>query len=416
MIIEVDTVKGFQDYLPPVSIRRAKLKQIIEKYYKLYGFQPIETPVVEQDELMRSDTLDGEDEAISDRFRLKDRGGRNLGLRYEFTFQLARVFKQNPTLKLPFKRYQIGEVFRDEPLRTGRTRQFTQCDIDIVGDSSENADVECLSVVWDIMKELGIDVEIYVNNRKLLSALIESVEIPAQRQILREIDKLEKIGEDLVKMNLKKYADANQITTLFKLMEKDIDFFIENKFDGADSVLALARRCKQYGVPIKIKPSLVRGFSYYTGNIFEFVIKGTKTALVGGGRYDGSVGKYINRPVPAVGISFSLEALMGLCEKEIDRIKIDPPAQIIIISIQQDAQVINLAKRLRKEGVSCIVMFDKPGKALEYANSLGISYAIFVGENEIQKKKFTLRDLSSGKEKMISEKQIVKISKESNSS
>ena len=133
MKLEASTVKGFQDYLPPESQKRAAIKKIVEKYYKLYGFLPVETPIIEFDELMRPDPLTGEaeDEAVADRFRLKDRGGRSLGLRYEFTFQLARIFKENPNIKLPFKRYQIGPVFRDEPIRQGRTRQFTQCDADI---------------------------------------------------------------------------------------------------------------------------------------------------------------------------------------------------------------------------------------------------------------------------------------------
>ncbi|MBI3334288.1 histidine--tRNA ligase [Candidatus Pacearchaeota archaeon] len=409
MMIEVDTVKGFQDYLPPDSLRRYQLKKIIEKYYRLYGFQPIETPLIEQDELMRSDTIDGEDEAVSDRFRLKDRGGRNLGLRYEFTFQLARIFKQNPNLKLPFKRYQIGENFRDEPLRTGRTRQFTQCDIDIIGDSSVNADAECLAVVADILNELGIEYEIQINNRKLLNAIIESVEIDGKRQILREIDKLDKLSEDQVKVAMKKYADTNQIMTLFKLMEKEMKFFLENKFDGAEEASALINRCKQYGINPRLRPSLVRGFSYYTGNIFEFILKGTKTALVGGGRYDQSIGKYLNRQIPAVGISFSLEALMGLCKTELEKLIVEPPAQTVIISIQQDAQAIALAQRLRASSISCILLFDRPGKALEYANAEGIPYALFVGENEVEKKKFTLRDLAVGKEKQVSEKQLLRI-------
>src|SRR3989344_6464741 len=141
MISEVDTVKGFTDYLPPESLKRDKIRKIVEKVYRLYGFLPIETPIIEYDETMKPNTLpnEQEDEAVSDRFRLKDRAARSLGLRYEFTFQLSRILKQNPNIKLPFRRYQIGDVFRDEPIRAGRTRQFTQCDIDILGDSSVNA-------------------------------------------------------------------------------------------------------------------------------------------------------------------------------------------------------------------------------------------------------------------------------------
>ncbi|MEI6732191.1 MAG: ATP phosphoribosyltransferase regulatory subunit, partial [archaeon] len=256
MIPEIENVKGFQDFLPPESLKRASVKKVIEKHFRLHGFLPIETPLIEFDELMRPDTLEGnEDAAISDRFRLKDRGGRNLGLRYEFTFQLKRLLKQHPNIKLPFRRFQIGEVFRDEPIGPGRFRQFTQCDVDILGDESMDSDVECLSLVADIFKELKIPFEIHINNRKLLSAIIESVEMRDKQSVMRELDKLDKIGEDLVKSNLLKYGDGNQILTLFKLMQKDLDFFKKNAFDGANEIIELSEKCAQQGIKIIFNPN-----------------------------------------------------------------------------------------------------------------------------------------------------------------
>ena len=323
MRLDIGTVKGFQDYLPPESLKRKKIAEIVEKYYKLYGFVPIETPIIEFDELMRPDIIssEGEDEAVADRFRLQDRGGRNLGLRYEFTFQLARIFKENPNIKLPMKRYQIGPVFRDEPIRQGRTRQFVQCDADVIGDSSTNADAECLALASDILKELKINnFEIQINNRKLLNAIIESVEIKEQKQVLKELDKIEKIGADIVKANLRKYASANQIITLFKLLEKDIEFFKDNAFDGINEIEDLIKKLKVYGIKTRLNLSMVRGLSYYTGNIFEIYLTEKKTSIAGGGRYDKTVGKMSNRVIPAVGISFSIESLMGLCEEAITKL------------------------------------------------------------------------------------------------
>src|SRR3989344_3428474 len=252
MQIEVDTVKGFRDFLPPESLKRSSVQKVIEKNFRTYGFIPIETPVVEFDEIMKPSALpnEEEDEAVSDRFRLKDRAGRNLGLRYEFTFQLARIFKQYPNIKLPFRRYQVGPIFRDEPIAADRFRQFVQCDIDIVGDASIKADAECLAVVADILKELKIDSEINVNNRKLLSAIIESCEISEPKRIMRELDKMEKIGEDTVKANLRVFADPNKILTLFKLMEKPLSFFEENAFDGASDLVELISICNRYGLKI----------------------------------------------------------------------------------------------------------------------------------------------------------------------
>ena len=409
MQIELDTVKGFRDFLPPESLKRDKIKKIVEKYYKLYGFVPIETPTIELDELMKPNTLpnEEEDEAISDRFRLKDRAGRNLGLRYEFTFQLARIFKQNQNIKLPFRRYQIGENYRDEPIKPGRTRQFTQCDADIIGDSSVNAEAELLSLVNEIFKELGLkEYEVRINNRKLLNAIIESVEITESKKVMKELDKIEKVGEDVVKVNLKKYADSNKILTLFKLMEKPLEFFVENSFDGASEIKELEEKCKKYGVKIVFSPSLVRGFGYYTGFIFEFVVNG-KNALVGGGRYDNSVGKYLNREIPAVGISFSIESIMGNCPKEIENLEIDFIPKALIISIEQDSESFKLTKKLRKENISCFMTSDRIGKALEYANACSIPYVIFVGEEEVKKDKFKIKNMKSGKEDLLTEKQMI---------
>ncbi len=406
MIYQPENVKGFEDSLPPESLKREKIKELAKKYFKLYGFLPVETPTIEFDELIKGDNIGEEDEAVRDRFRLRDRANRNLGLRYEFTFQLSRIFKQNPTIKLPFRRYQIGSVFRDENIKLGRTREFTQCDIDIIGDQTVNAEAECLAVASDILKELKIEnIEIQINNRKLIDEIIKSVQIQDKLQVLREIDKIDKIGEDQVKLNLKKYADSNQILSLFKLMEKDINFFKDNMFSGADELIDLIKKCNDLGIKVKFNPKLMRGFNYYTGTVFEILVG--KTALLGGGRYDRLVGKYIpNKEIPAVGLSFSIEAIIGLCQKEVSQLEIDN-TKAIIISIEKDKEAIKLAQNLRKNDISCIVNSSSVSKALEYANSYNISYAIFVGKEEVKQKKFKIKDLKSGEESLLNEKSVI---------
>ena len=399
MKFEIDTVKGFQDFLPPTSEKRKKIKEIVEKWFRLYGFSLVETPIVEFDNLMESET--SEDEAVSDRFRLKDKGDRSLGLRYEFTFQLARILKQNPNLKLPFKRYQIGEVFRDEPTSSSRFRQFTQCDADIIGSSEINADAECLALASDILKELKIkDVRIEINNRTLLQEIIQSVQIENSKQVMKELDKIDKLGLDTVKANLRKYTSANQIITLLKILEKDIKFFRQNQFKGVEELEKLMEACANYGAKITFNPFLVRGLGYYTGNVFE--IKSGKETLIAGGRYDDSVGRYLNRKIPAVGISFGLERVTALAD-----IAPSQPTKAILISINQDEETISLAKALRKKEISCITFFGKTAQALEYANSQKIPFAVFIGEEEVIEKKFKLKDMSSGEEKLLTEKQVV---------
>ena len=403
--MEVSKVKGFQDVLPPESLKKARVKEVIEKWFRLYGFVPWETPVVEYDELMRPDNLpsEGVDEAVSDRFKLQDRGGRNLGLRYEFTFQLSRILKENPNMKMPIKRYQIGEVFRDEPISARRFRQLTQCDVDIIGDATINPDAEVLACFADILKELKVEFEIVVNNRKLLESIIDSVEIQNVKGVMRELDKMDKTGIDEVKANLRKYAEANQIITLLRLLEKDLAFFKENGFDGVDELVELMELCKAYGVKINFNPGLIRGFGYYTGNVFEIRVKDSKDSIAGGGRYDKSVGKYLGREIPAVGISFGLERVT-----EMASVKMDGFPKVLILSIEQDLAAIKLVVKLRKEGISSGIDFRKVGKGMDYANAMKIPYVVFLGESEVGSKKYKLKNMETGKEELLSESGLIK--------
>src|SRR3989338_4395340 len=405
MIYEPETVKGFQDILPPDSQKFQAIERVIEKHFKLYGFLPIKTPTIEFDELMRTNNVGEEDEAVSDRFRLQDRGGRNLGLRYEFTFQLARLFKQNPNIKLPLRRYQIGSVFRDEPTGQGRFKEFTQCDADIIGDSSIEADAECIALWSDILKALKIKAEIHISNKKLAYAILDSIQLQQKREILKELDKLDKLGEDTIKTNLKKYADANQILTLFKLLEKDLEFFVKNLFEGSDEIFKVQELGKTLGFTIKFNPFIVRGLSYYTGNVIEFKVAEGKHAIGGGGRYDGVAGRFLNRKIPAIGVSFGIERLM-----EYAQIK-NETTKTLVISLEKDKEANNLAKKLRKENISCIMVSDKPGKALEYGNAYQIPYAIFIGAEELAKKKYKLKNMTSGEEKDLTEKKLISLLK-----
>jgi histidyl-tRNA synthetase len=333
----IETVKGFRDILPPNSLKRKKIKEIIEKNMNLFGFFPIETPTIEYEELLKGDNEN--DEAVSDRFRLKDRGERELGLRFEFTFQLSRLFKENPNIKLPFRRYQIGSVFRDEALRPGKFREFTQCDADIIGDSSIKSDAECIALGYKILNDLKIKAEIKVNNRKLLNSILEKLEIKKnQQQILRELDKLDKLEEKEVKTNLKEYLEEIKIKKLFDLLKKDLDYFIKNEFLGAEEIKELENFGKLYGYKFIFSPTLMRGFSYYTGNVWEIWAKDKGVALAGGGRYDNKVGKFVNRELPAVGISFGtlIDWDIELDEK-----------RFLIISLDQDKKSIELSEKIR---------------------------------------------------------------------
>ena len=395
----IETVKGFRDILPPASLKRRKIKEVIEKNFKLFGFLPIETPTVEFEEVLKGDNES--DEAVSDRFRLKDRGGRDLGLRFEFTFQLSRIFKENPNLKLPFKRYQIGSVFRDEALRPGKYREFTQCDADIVGDPSIKADAECIALADSVLKELAIPAEIQVNNRKLLNSILSKLDITSdQQQILRELDKLDKLPEQEVKINLKRFISEDKVNDLFSTLKNKLDYFVKNNYSGAEEIKELEQLGKIYGYEITFSPTLMRGFSYYTGNVWELWAKNKKVALAGGGRFDDKVGKFTNRQLPAVGVSFGTL---------VDWDEVDPDFnQTLLISLNQDEAALKLACTLRKEELPCVVMYGKVSKGLEYANALGIPFVVFVGEDEVKKKKYKLKNMQTGKEQFLTLSSLLK--------
>jgi len=402
MIIEVDNVKGFRDFLPPESFKFKNVKEIIEKHFKLYGFLPIETSIIEYDEYLRGDSIE-EDELSLSRFRLKDRVGRNLALRYDLSTAFPRILKQNPNLKLPLRVYQIGPSFRDDTVGVMRFRQFTQCDADIIGDSSVQAEIELLSLAQEILNELEIEFEILVNHKKLINSLIESVELQDREKVIRELANLEKLGEDMVKSNLKKYGNANQILTLFKLLEKDIMFFRINAFEGAEELINLLKECKKRYVTITAQPSLVKNVGYFSDFIFEIRQKGQKESLGFGGRYDNFVGKYLNVKMPAVGISFGLEKIALTSEKSFEN-------KIVIIAYnsQKKDKINEIEKELREKKIPCFLLEDSFVNAVEYASYYKIPYVLFVDTEEKEKKKFKLRNVKSGAEKTLSMKQIIK--------
>ena len=218
----MEPIKGFYDYTGEEAVKRTEIKNIIEGNFERYGFGPAETPVIEQEEFVKGDNSG--DEAISDIFRLKDKGKRNLALRYEFTFQLKRLMTNR---KLPYKRYQIGYVFRDEPVAANRVRQITQCDADIVGLSENPArdEAEILSLADDILKQLNIEPVILINNRRLLNEILDDLKIKKNKeQVLREIDKMGKISDSQIKANLKKYKAEKMVAVChkrFELLQRD---------------------------------------------------------------------------------------------------------------------------------------------------------------------------------------------------
>jgi histidyl-tRNA synthetase len=374
--MKTNLVKGFKDSIGEIAEKRAEIKQVLIGMFKRYGFSPVETPIIEYEEFVKGDNP--QDEAVSDIFKLQDKGKRKLSLRYEFTFQLKRLMKNQ---KLPFRRYQIGSVFRDEPVSTNRFRQFTQCDADIIGSTIKD-EAELFSLAKNVLKNLGIDFVIYVNNRKLLNEIFEKEGIKNKVGVMREIDKLDKISEKDILKNLKKLK-AEKVLSILKKPES---YF--KKYSSYSEIEELRKYCKYYKVDFKFVPSLVRGLSYYNAAVFEIKTKKMKESITAGG-------SFMFNDVQSTGISFGLDRLAVLAKVKYEKDK------ILIVSLNKDKKAVELAQKLRNKGENVNVFYGKPSKALAYANSYGIKKVIFVGAREIKRKIFKIKFMQTGKEKVL---------------
>jgi histidyl-tRNA synthetase len=375
--MKTDLVKGFKDVTGEEAVKRAQVKKILAETFEKYGFEPAETPIVEFEEFVKGENAN--DEAVRDVFRLQDRGKRKLALRYEFTFQLKRLAQNK---KLPYKRYQIGYNFRDEPIREGRTRQFIQCDVDVIGSDVKN-EAEALALTAEVMGKLGIEFTIYINNRKLLNEILEKEGIIKNKEdVIREVDKLDKLSEAEVKKNLKKYG-AEKVLNTFTKPEKYFE-----KYSAYEEIKELKKYCKMFGINVKFRPFLARGFSYYNGTVFEVWSKDIGVSICGGGSY------MINNQ-QSTGISFGLEPIMLLAKFE------EKKEKYLVVSLNQEKEAVKLTGDLREKDKIVSIFYGKPSKALDYANSYGYNKVIFVGAKEIEKGNFKVKDMDSGKESAL---------------
>ncbi|HRS42560.1 MAG TPA: histidine--tRNA ligase [Candidatus Diapherotrites archaeon] len=449
----LETARGTRDFPPSEKIIRDKVINQIKEIFEIYGFSPLETPTFEKLEILEAKFGAGENsDAISEIYRFKDQGNRDLGLRYEFTFALARFVGQNPQLKLPFKRYQIGTVFRDGPIKAGRYREFYQCDIDVVGVKSVLADAEALAVVKDVFNKLKLDVIIEVNDRKLLTEIIKysGIEENQATQVIISIDKLKKIGINGVKAELlEKQIPKDKIEKLMNLLteiEKGTNTEklkslknILGETEGLKEIEELLGYLKDFSVDVEFSPSLARGLGYYTGPIFEVFLKDQtimSSSIAGGGRWDKMIGKYIGNEkmnYPATGLSFGIEPIMDIILKR-DGTERQTVTDLFVIPINYVAKAINIGtepqefkemrnklnltgrdssqirkqaikitQELRKRGLKAQVdLLDRSvSKNIEYADKLGIPYVGFLGEDEIKQNKIKIRNLKTGKEELI---------------
>lgn len=416
--MKLNTAKGVRDIPPDEKLKRNEVVDTLKETFELFGFVPLETPIIERFDVLSSKYAGG-DEILKETFQFKDQGKRNLGLRYDLTVPLCRFVGTNPNLKLPFKRYEIGPVFRDGPIKLGRYRQFVQCDVDIVGSESQLAEAELISIASLAFKKMDLDVVIKVNHRLLLNGILQTCKIPKSKQedAILAIDKLEKFGEKTVREELtrKKIKKAQQdsllelLTNPRRVLEfKQVVKNAEGK-QGIKELEELFEYLESMSAPVQFDPSLARGLSYYTGTVFEaFLKKGEiKSAIAGGGRYDHMIGSFLGgkKNYPAVGISFGLDVL----QDAIGASESATTTQAFIIPINTLKESTAASTELRKAGINTEMDIQNRSisKNLKYANSKKIPYVIFLGEDEVKKDKLKIKDMQSGEEMLLSIKEVI---------
>jgi histidyl-tRNA synthetase len=423
MVEKFQTPKGTRDFLPEEMIRRQFVMNKIASVFERYGFEPFNTPAFEDFDLLAAKSGEDVKRQIYD---FEDKAGRRLGLRFDLTVPMARVVANNPQLAKPFKRYAIASVWRYEEVTASRKREFWQCDADVVGSSSMEADVECIAVAIECFRELGFkEFSVTINNRKVLDGFIEAVEADKNKDldVFRAIDKLKKFSQETVRDELKKAGlNEQQVTKLFELTSASFaggKILLKDSSIGKEGISELEeiiKFAKIYGIEkmLKVDFSLARGLDYYTGPIFEIVVKDYEKygSVAGGGRYDKLIETFGGRPTPATGISLGIERIIEVMEQE-KMFNVDKSSvKVFVASIDEKvkADAVRIAQKLRDSNVNCQVdlMNRGLGKQLEYADNIGIPFVIIVGEKEIKKKKFKLRDMKKKSEKELSLEQIIK--------
>ena len=417
-------VKGTFDFMPEDMQIRNKIMDTLRRNFEKYGYLPIETPMLNYFDLLSYKYSD-DAEILSEIYRLKDQGDRDLGLRYDLTVPFCKVVGLNKSLTLPFRRYEIGRVFRNGPVKLGRTREFYQCDVDVVGIDNRFIEAEQLLMAINTYKELGIDIYVKYNNRKIMSGLILLAGISSDKidNVIGVIDKKEKVSEeDLILMLEDLNIEKDKIDKLLDLFNKTLDDYKELVNDnellneGVNEVLEIQEYLMKLNImdDCYFTPTLARGLSIYTGIVFEFYDKKKRlTCAIGaGGRYNKIITNFMDNGMeyPAVGLSFGLEPIFVILKEEITKQSI---VDVYMVPLDTNIEVLNLANELRKNGVNVLIEMNKKkvGKCFEYAERENIKYVMIVGENEVTSKEYKIKNMIEKEEYTKDLKGLIKLLK-----
>lgn len=417
------TLSGFMELLPARQIQMERVMSVLRETYALYGFYPLDTPLIESSEVLLAKG-GGETEKQIYRFA---KGDSDLSLRFDLTVPLAKYVAQNyGQLTFPFRRFQIGKVYRGERAQRGRFREFYQADIDVIGDGQLDIinEAEVPSIIYKTFTELGLRrFKIRINNRKVLNGLFAILGLAEKAgDVMRTIDKLEKIGEDKVKEILSQdfgvnAAVAAELLTFIATPGGTAGILAalegykgrNEVFDeGASELATVANYMEAFGVPadhFEIDLTIARGLDYYTGTVYETAMLDHPEigSICSGGRYDNLAEYYTDKKLPGVGISIGLTRLFYVLGEQgyLNDEQPCAPADVIILPMTDDlAPAIALATGLRSEGIRVQLHCEKKKfKAkIGYADKLGIPYVIFLGEDEIAQSVVAVKDMVTGEQ------------------
>lgn len=431
-MIEPKTLPGFMELLPEDQILFNKIVNIIKKNFESYGFLPIDTPVLENSEVLLA-KAGGETEKQIYSFT---KGDNKICMRFDLTVPLAKYVAANfDSLNFPFARYQIGKVYRGEKPQKGRFREFYQCDIDVIGKNSLSIyyDAEIPSIMYRIFKELNIGkFTIFVSNRKILLGLIENLGLKDSVDILRLIDKFAKIGEENFVLTLKldyKIEDdiINKLLQFIKIdgttnqqLEKLKKFKIDNSDfnEGVEELEHVIKNMRAFGVEedyFNINLSIARGLDYYTGTVYETFITGHENlgSVCSGGRFDNLAEYYTKEKLPGVGMSIGLTRLFyQLKENNLLKQEKGAIAKVVILPMGNTIdECIALSNQLRNNNINNVVYFEetKFKNKILYATKANANYAVIIGEDEVKNNYFTLKDLNAFEQKQVTFEEMLNI-------
>ena len=435
--IKPRTLSGFMELLPARQQQMERFFQVLRETYALYGFTPLDTPVIEAAEVLLAKG-GGETEKQIYRF---EKGDSDLALRFDLTVPLAKYVALNyGQLSFPFRRFQIGKVYRGERAQRGRFREFYQADIDIIGDGQLDIlnEAEIPAVIYRTFTALGLRrFQIRVNNRKILNGFYAMLGLTEQSgDIMRTVDKLDKIGPDKVKAILTEdlglsEAQAGEILSFIairgsngEILEKLAAYQGKNElFDrGLEELRAVVSCLGAFGVPednFAVDLTIARGLDYYTGTIYETTMLDHPEigSICSVGRYDNLAEYYTDKKLPGVGISIGATRLFYVLEEQglLNPNQPTAPADVLVIPMSEDfVKAVEVATALRDAGIRTQLYTEKKKfKAkIGYADKLGIPYVVFLGEDEIANNVITLKDMASGQQQTLPAADAVALLKE----